>query len=86
MRPGAGGTWWDEMAGYGAWNGTHRRASGELRYVGELLRGGAAPDRSRNRLAERVRATARRFGEQRRGASPTAIRSTLSRTLTTGRS
>jgi len=77
------------MASHDAWNATHRLATGELRYVGELLRDGVAPSgaragRSRYRLADRVRTTARGFPERPlRAASRTSARSLLERNVTT---
>lgn len=77
------------MASHDAWNATHRLATGELRYVGELLRDRDAPagtrvGRSRNRLADRVRATARRFpGRPLAPASRGAARSLFARNVTT---
>jgi len=77
------------MASHDAWNATHRLATGELRYVGELLRdgvarGGTRAGGSRSRLADRVRTTARRFQARPLGAaSRTSARSLLGRNVTT---
>ena len=79
------------MAAHDAWNAPHRLATGELRYVGELLRDRVAPrgaraGRSRYRLADRVRTTARRFqGRPLAPASRTSARSIFARNVTTAR-
>lgn len=78
------------MGSYGGWNATHRLAGAELRYVGELLGtrvGAGGGRRARQRLAERVRVTARRFHDRPRSApARTAAPPTLGREVTTARS